>query len=106
MYCLYLAIPRRGPIYSRRQGSYEHAQTEPALRNALAEVQQQLKDRPHAEDTYLRGEIRTEHNFEKMFGNDPALVELLQELRWWRPARVNRRLSNGDRAAIRPYLCL
>jgi FOG: GAF domain len=49
----------------------EHA--EEKLREALAQVET-LKNRLQAENVYLQEEIRTEHGFDEMVGQGPALV--------------------------------
>ena len=52
-----------------------------ALDNALAfrEIAE-LKDRMAEEKIYLEEEIRTEHNFEQIVGNSPAIKHVLQEI--------------------------
>lgn len=52
-----------------------------ALDNALAfrEIAE-LKDRLAEEKIYLEEEIRTEHNFEEIVGNSPAIKHVLQEI--------------------------
>jgi formate hydrogenlyase transcriptional activator len=57
----------------------EREQAQEKLRLALAEVET-LKNRLQAENVYLQEEIRTEHNFEEMVGNSPALLGLTQKL--------------------------
>jgi len=57
----------------------EREQAEEKLRAALAEVEI-LKNRLQAENVYLQEEIRTEHNFEEMVGQSPALLTLLQKV--------------------------
>jgi formate hydrogenlyase transcriptional activator len=41
-------------------------------------LMEQEKARLEAQNTYLREEIRSEHNFEEIVGNSPALVEVLR----------------------------
>ena len=55
----------------------EHA--EEKLRKALAQVET-LKNRLQAENVYLQEEIRTEHGFDEMVGQGPALVAVLQKV--------------------------
>ena len=55
----------------------EHA--EEKLREALAQVET-LKNRLQAENVYLQEEIRTEHGFDEMVGQGPALVAVLQKV--------------------------
>jgi predicted ATPase/transcriptional regulator with GAF, ATPase, and Fis domain len=50
-----------------------------ALREALAELQL-LKDRLEAENVYLQEEIQTQHNFNEIVGNSPALLEALHKV--------------------------
>jgi predicted ATPase/transcriptional regulator with GAF, ATPase, and Fis domain len=52
---------------------------ESALRDALAEVEG-LKNRLEAENVYLQEEIRTQHNFNEIIGNSPALIEALDKV--------------------------
>jgi predicted ATPase len=52
---------------------------EQALREALAEVEA-LKNRLEAENVYLQEEIRTQHNFNEIVGNSPALLEALRKV--------------------------
>ena len=52
-------------------------ETEEELRRALAEVAA-LKERLHAENVYLREEIRTEHNFDEIVGTSPSLRKVLE----------------------------
>ncbi len=55
------------------------AAAEQALREALVEVEG-LKNRLQAENVYLQEEIRTQHNFEEIVGNSPALLEALRQV--------------------------
>jgi transcriptional regulator with GAF, ATPase, and Fis domain len=54
-------------------------QAEEALRAALGELEK-VKDRLEAENVYLQEEIRTQHNFEEIVGNSPALVATLHQV--------------------------
>jgi len=52
-----------------------------ALDNALAFQEiAELKDRMAEEKIYLEEEIRTEHNFEEIVGNSPAIKHVLQQI--------------------------
>jgi formate hydrogenlyase transcriptional activator len=57
----------------------EREQSDEKLRCALAEVER-LKNRLQAENVYLQEEIRTEHNFEEMVGQSPALLSMLHKV--------------------------
>ena len=52
---------------------------EQSLREALAEVGA-LKDRLETENVYLQEEIRTQHNFNDIVGNSPALLAVLRSV--------------------------
>ncbi len=52
---------------------------ERGLREAVAELES-LKNRLEAENVYLQEEIRTQHNFEEIVGNSPALLEALHRV--------------------------
>jgi predicted ATPase/transcriptional regulator with GAF, ATPase, and Fis domain len=52
---------------------------EHALREALSEVEA-LKNRLEAENVYLREEIRTQHNFNEIVGDSPALLDTLRKV--------------------------
>ena len=52
----------------------ERKQREEALRHALAEVER-LKEQLHAENQYLRQEIKVSHNFEEIIGEGPAMIK-------------------------------
>jgi predicted ATPase len=52
---------------------------EEALREAVAELEA-LKNRLEAENVYLQEEIRTDHNFNEIVGNSPALLEALRQV--------------------------
>jgi PAS domain S-box-containing protein len=56
----------------------ERKQTEESLKRALAEVQQ-LKDRLHEENIYLKEEIRDAGNFDQIIGNSQALKRVLRQ---------------------------
>jgi formate hydrogenlyase transcriptional activator len=64
---------------SRAGAELEREQGNEKLRQALAEVET-LKNRLHEENVYLQEEIRTEHNFEEMVGQSPALRNMLQKV--------------------------
>ncbi len=64
---------------SRAGAELERLEAEEKLRAALAEVES-LKNRLQAENLYLQEEIRTEHNFEEIVGNSPALLAALGEV--------------------------
>src|SRR2546428_1229758 len=52
-----------------------------ALDDCLAhEEVRRLRDQLAAENAYLQEEIRSEHNFEEIVGNSPALLALLQQV--------------------------
>jgi formate hydrogenlyase transcriptional activator len=57
----------------------EREQADDKLREALAEVES-LKNRLQAENVDLQEEIRTEHKFDEMVGQSPALVVVLQKV--------------------------
>ncbi len=52
---------------------------EQSLREALTELGV-LKDRLETENVYLQEEIRTQHNFNDIVGNSPALLEVLRSV--------------------------
>jgi formate hydrogenlyase transcriptional activator len=52
---------------------------EGALREALGQVEA-LKNRLEAENVYLQEEIRTQHNFNEIVGESPALLEALRKV--------------------------
>jgi histidine kinase len=52
---------------------------EQSLREALSELEV-LKNRLEAENVYLQEEIRTQHNFNDIVGNSPALLEVLRRV--------------------------
>ena len=69
---------------------------EQALREALSEVEA-LKNRLEAENVYLQEEIRTQHNFNEIVGNSPALLDTYARSNAWR--RPTRRCSSSVRRA-------
>jgi formate hydrogenlyase transcriptional activator len=52
---------------------------ERALRDALTELET-LKNRLEAENVYLQEEIETQHNFNEIVGNSPALLHVLRKV--------------------------
>jgi formate hydrogenlyase transcriptional activator len=64
---------------SRAGAELERQRADDRLRAALREVET-LKNRLQAENLYLQEEIRTEHNFEEIVGNSPALLEALAQV--------------------------
>jgi formate hydrogenlyase transcriptional activator len=64
---------------SRAGAELERQEADGKLRAALAQVED-LKNRLQAENLYLQEEIRTEHNFEEIVGNSPALLEALAQV--------------------------
>jgi predicted ATPase/transcriptional regulator with GAF, ATPase, and Fis domain len=54
-------------------------EAEQQLRDALAELER-LKERLQAENVYLQEEISTEHNFNEIVGNSPALLDALRKV--------------------------
>jgi transcriptional regulator with GAF, ATPase, and Fis domain len=62
-----------------RQEVERRSHAETALRRALAEVED-LKNHLQAENTYLQEEIRTQHNFQEIVGNSPALLAALRQV--------------------------
>jgi transcriptional regulator with GAF, ATPase, and Fis domain len=52
---------------------------EQALRVAMSELEG-LKNRLEVENVYLQEEIRTQHNFNEIVGNSPALLEALRKV--------------------------
>jgi transcriptional regulator with GAF, ATPase, and Fis domain len=74
---LWLSVLR---TFAARAGmELERERREEKLRAALAEVEA-LKNRLEAENVYLQEEIRTEHNFNEIVGNSPALLESLRKV--------------------------
>jgi formate hydrogenlyase transcriptional activator len=64
-----LEIPALKIFAARAAAELERLKTQEEL--------EALKNRLQAENVYLQEEIRTEHNFEEIVGNSPALVEAL-----------------------------
>ena len=64
---------------ARAGAELERQEADDKLRSALEEVET-LKNRLQAENLYLQEEIRTEHNFEEIVGNSPALLEALGQV--------------------------
>ncbi len=72
-----LHFPRRTRTSSLRSA----AQVAIAVENALAFQEiAELKNKLTEEKLYLEDEIRTEHNFEEIVGESPALKALLSQL--------------------------
>jgi formate hydrogenlyase transcriptional activator len=77
----------KGPLWisvlqtfaARAGAELERERGEERLREALVEVEA-LKDRLEAENVYLQEEIRTEHHFNEIVGNSPALLEALRQV--------------------------
>ena len=57
----------------------QQKQTEQALREALAKVQQ-LSEQLSDENHYLKTEIAEEHNLDGMVGNTPQFLEMMQQI--------------------------
>jgi formate hydrogenlyase transcriptional activator len=74
---LWLSVLRTFAARAGIELEREHA--EQRLRAALAEVEA-LKNRLEAENVYLQEEIRTQHNFNDIVGNSPALLEALRNV--------------------------
>jgi transcriptional regulator with GAF, ATPase, and Fis domain len=67
-------------LYEDMKGEVERRTVaEHGLREALTEVEA-LKNRLEAENVYLQEEIRTQHNFNEIVGNSPALLEALRNV--------------------------
>jgi transcriptional regulator with GAF, ATPase, and Fis domain len=67
-------------LYENMKGEVERrTAAEQALRDALSEVET-LKNRLEAENVYLQEEIRTQHNFNEIVGNSPALLGTLRKV--------------------------
>ena len=64
---------------ARAAAELERVKAERSLTTALAEVEA-LRKRLHAENVYLREEIRGQHNFVEMVGSSPALVGALHKV--------------------------
>jgi transcriptional regulator with PAS, ATPase and Fis domain len=59
-----------------RQEIIKHEQTEKKLRKALKEIEQ-LKEQVESDYTYLREELKLEHNFEEIIGQSDPLKYVL-----------------------------
>lgn len=67
-------------LYSEMRAEVERRRrAEQAAQAAFAEVER-LKDRLQAENIYLQEEIRSQHNFEEIVGNSPALLVALRQI--------------------------
>src|SRR5713101_4593734 len=80
---LFFMAARKAAYGSLRRGLLEQvtAAVAVALDDCLAhEEVRRLRDQLAAENAYLQEEIRSEHNFEEIVGNSPALVALLQQV--------------------------
>jgi formate hydrogenlyase transcriptional activator len=64
---------------ARAGAELERERAEDRLSEALREVQL-LKNRLEAENVYLQEEIRTEHHFEDIVGDSPALLDALRKV--------------------------
>ncbi len=64
---------------ARAGAELERLRAEMALRAALDEVES-LTNRLQAENLYLQEEIRTDHNFDDIIGNSPALHVVLRQV--------------------------
>ncbi len=65
----------------------ERKDAETALRNAFDELAR-MKERLQEQNVYLREEIRTDHNFEEIVGEHPALKQSLQQVRQVAPTEA------------------
>ena len=61
-----------------------------------------LKARLEKENVYLQEEIRTEHNFEEIVGNSPALLTVLRQLERMRSARPAGASRHWSRRPVPP----
>ncbi|HWP92732.1 MAG TPA: sigma 54-interacting transcriptional regulator [Thermodesulfobacteriota bacterium] len=64
-----------------------NAQQAEALQKALREVEL-LKNRLQAENIYLQEEIKTEHNFEEIIGQSPAIQRVLHKIEQIAPTDI------------------
>ncbi|MBI3450449.1 MAG: sigma 54-interacting transcriptional regulator [Acidobacteria bacterium] len=62
-----------------RQEVERRSAAESSLREAMIELEG-LKNRLEAENVYLQEEIRSQHNFEEIVGNSPALLDALRRV--------------------------
>ncbi|HSB61022.1 MAG TPA: sigma 54-interacting transcriptional regulator, partial [Vicinamibacteria bacterium] len=74
-----IALENARLYHEMKEEVERRSRAEHALRAALEELQA-LKDRLQAENVYLQEEIRTQHNFEEIVGNSPALLEALTKV--------------------------
>ena len=80
---LFFMAGRKEAYGSLRRGLLEQvtAAVAVALDDCLAhEEVRRLRDQLAAENAYLQEEIRSEHNFEEIVGNSPALLGLLRQV--------------------------
>ncbi len=80
---LFFMAARKSAYGSLRRGLLEQvtAAVAVALDDCLAhEEVRRLRDQLAAENAYLQEEIHSEHNFEEIVGNSPALLALLQQV--------------------------
>jgi len=80
---LFFMAARKEAYGSLRHGLLEQVTSAVAvaLDDCLAhEEVRRLRDQLAAENAYLQEEIRSEHNFEEIVGNSPALLTLLQQV--------------------------
>jgi formate hydrogenlyase transcriptional activator len=64
---------------ARAAAELKRQRAESELQKALEQVQA-LQKKLEAENVYLQEEIRKEHNFEEIVGNNPALLEVLRKV--------------------------
>ncbi len=80
---LFFMAARKAAYGGLRRGLLEQVTSAVAvaLDDCLAhEEVRRLRDQLAAENTYLQEEIRSEHNFEEIVGNSPALLALLKQV--------------------------
>ncbi len=80
---LFFMAARKAAYGGLRRGLLEQVTSAVAvaLDDCLAhEEVRRLRDQLAAENTYLQEEIRSEHNFEEIIGNSPALLALLKQV--------------------------
>ena len=63
-------------------------EAEQKLRSALEEVEE-LRDRLQEENIYLQEEIKTEHNFDEIIGQSPAIKNVLSAIETVAPTEAN-----------------
>jgi predicted ATPase/GAF domain-containing protein len=67
-------------LYAEMKGEVAlRRNAEAALRSAMTELEV-LKNRLETENVYLQEEIRTQHNFDEIVGNSPALIDALRQV--------------------------